>query len=69
VQAPVLPGGMHLAYWDSDKASLLNNKGMEVYNHWGSVDENVQLPDSVISQFFTTRATYYDPTQVITYNY
>ncbi len=55
---------MHLAYWDSDSASLLNNKGMEVYNHWGAVDENVQLPESVISQFFTTRASYYDPTQV-----
>ena len=64
MQAPALPAGTHLAYWDSDKASLLNNKGMEVYNHWGAVDENVQLPEHVISQFFTTRASYYDPTKV-----
>lgn len=60
-QAPSIPAGTHLAYWDSDKASLLNNKGMEVYNHWGAVDEHVQLPEHVISQFFTTRATYYEP--------
>ena len=39
----------------------MNNKGMEVYNHWGAVDEHVQLPEHVISQFFTTRATYYEP--------
>ena len=64
LQAPMLPGGTHLAYWDSDSASLLNNKAMEVYNHWGAVDEHVALPESVVSQFFTTRATYYDPTQV-----
>lgn len=64
MQAPALPAGTHLAYWDSDKASLLNNKGMEVYNHWGAVDENVQLPEHVISQFFTTRASYYDPSKV-----
>ena len=61
----MLPGGTHLAYWDSDSASLLNNKAMEVYNHWGAVDEHVALPESVVSQFFTTRATYYDPTQVL----
>ena len=65
MQAPMLPGGTHLAYWDSDSASLLNNKAMEVYNHWGAVDEHVALPESVVSQFFTTRATYYDPTQVL----
>ena len=60
-QAPTIPAGTHLAYWDSDKASLLSNKGMEVYNHWGAVDGNVEMPDNVISQFFTTRASYYDP--------
>lgn len=64
-QAPALPAGNHLAYWDSDKASLLNNKGVEVYNHWGAVDEHVPLPEHVISQFFTTRATYYEPGKVI----
>ena len=61
LQAPKIPGGNHLAYWDSDKASLLNNKGMEVYNHWGAVDAHVTLPDHVISQFFSTRSSYYDP--------
>ena len=61
MQAPTIPAGTHLAYWDSDKASLLSNKGMEVYNHWGAVDAHVEMPDSVVSQFFSTRASYYDP--------
>ena len=38
---------------------------MEVYNHWGAVDENIQLPEHVISQFFTTRASYYDPSKKV----
>ena len=42
----------------------MNNKGMEFYNHWGAVDESAPLPDDVISKFFTTRATYYEPSQV-----
>lgn len=33
-QAPVVPDGSHLHYWDSDAAALVNQRGMEISNHW-----------------------------------
>ena len=63
-QAPVVPGGMHLTYWDSEAAqALVNARGMEYYNHWGAVDESVTLPPERIAELFGTRAVYYTPTQ------
>jgi hypothetical protein len=30
----VLPDGAHLHYWDSNAAALVNQRGMEINNHW-----------------------------------
>lgn len=60
LQAPEVPGGSHLTYWDSDKArALVNARGMELSNHWGPVDAHKELSDDVLAQFFGTRASYY----------
>ena len=46
LQAPAVPQGPHLAYWDSGKArTLVNARGMELGNHWGPVDALTELPD------------------------
>lgn len=61
-QAPLVPAGVHLDYWDSREASAIPR--MEVYNHWGPVDQDVTLPAERISQLFGTLATYYQPPPV-----
>ena len=30
----MVPDGSHLHYWDSDAAALVNQRGMEISNHW-----------------------------------
>ncbi|KAK9789555.1 hypothetical protein WJX73_002923 [Symbiochloris irregularis] len=61
-QAPAVPSGSHLAYWDSDKArALVNARGMELSNHWGPVDAHKELSDETIASFFSQRASYYVP--------
>lgn len=30
----MVPDGAHLHYWDSDAAALVNQRGMEIQNHW-----------------------------------
>lgn len=43
-QAPVVPPGGHLQYWDSGSASAsAANSGMEISNHWGAVDRDTQV--------------------------
>ena len=37
---------------------------MEVYNHWGPVNQDVTLPAERVSQLFGTLATYYQPPPV-----
>ncbi len=63
VQAPVIPAGQHLHYWDSaDEANaLVSMRGMELQNHWGPVNANATLPPERLSALFGTVATYYSP--------
>lgn len=61
MQAPVIPAGSHLDYWDSKDEALVNARGMEVYNHWGPVNESVTLPPERMSELFGTMASYYVP--------
>ena len=43
-QAPVVPAGGHLHYWDSGSGSAsAANSGMEISNHWGAVDRDTQV--------------------------
>jgi hypothetical protein len=54
--------GVHLLYWDSEMESMLvNNRNMEVQNHWGPVDAGAQLPAERIAEFFGRKASYYAP--------
>ncbi len=61
VQAPVIPAGSHLDYWDSKDEALVSARNMEVYNHWGPVDTDARLPPERMSELFGTLATYYQP--------
>ena len=61
-QAPVIPGGSHLAYWDSDKAgAMVDTRALEISNHWGPVDAQAELPAERLSELFGTVATYVTP--------
>ncbi|CAL8464282.1 g3817 [Coccomyxa elongata] len=62
-QAPKLPAGANLHYWDSvdEENALVNMRGMELQNHWGPVNANATLPLERISQLFGTVASYYAP--------
>ena len=60
-QAPVIPAGSHLDYWDSKDEALVSARNMEVYNHWGPVDTDARLPPERMSELFGTLATYYQP--------
>ncbi|KAK9807595.1 hypothetical protein WJX72_003694 [[Myrmecia] bisecta] len=61
-QAPEVPAGNHLSYWDSESArALVNARGMELQNHWGPVDAHKELPETQLAQFFGVRASYYTP--------
>ncbi len=44
VQAPKIPAGVYLDYWDSKRSRMLvNARGMELSNHWGAHDQVRQL--------------------------
>ncbi|KAK9825982.1 hypothetical protein WJX74_003112 [Apatococcus lobatus] len=61
-QAPVIPGGSHLAYWDSDKAgAMVDSRALEISNHWGPVDAQAELPAERLSELFGTVASYVTP--------
>lgn len=62
MQAPVIPGGSHLAYWDSDKAgAMVDSRALEISNHWGPVDAQAELPAERLSELFGTVASYVTP--------
>ncbi len=63
MQAPKLPAGANLHYWDSvdEENALVNMRGMELQNHWGPVNANATLPPERIAQLFGTVASYYAP--------
>lgn len=43
VQAPVMPAGLQLDYWEAGGSMGAARSGMEIQNHWGAVDAHVQL--------------------------
>lgn len=54
--------GNDLDYWDANNArALVNARGMEYQNHWGSHDPDVELPSEQLNAFFGTRAEYWTP--------
>ena len=62
LQAPAVPTGAHLAYWDSGKTrTLVNARGMELGNHWGPVDAHTELPEERLAELFGLHSTYYEP--------
>ncbi|KAK9837243.1 hypothetical protein WJX81_001335 [Elliptochloris bilobata] len=59
--APVVPDGSHLHFWDSDAAALVNQRGMEINNHWGAVDAHVTLGAQRLAEIYGQRASFYTP--------
>ncbi len=57
----MLPSGSHLAFWDKGAPMYVNSArgGMEVQNHWGSVDAHAELPAERIAELFGTGAAYF----------
>lgn len=60
--APRLEAGSALHTWlDSSGPVLVEQRGLDVGNHWGRVDNTVELPPERLQELFGYTASYYTP--------